>query len=94
MRPGTVATNRKARHDFEILAVVECGLQLVGAEVKSLREAKVQLRDSFGRVDGGELWVHGMHVSPYAYAVGFGGFDPDRRRKLLLHRKEIDELRR
>jgi SsrA-binding protein len=91
--PGTVATNRKARHDFDILETFEAGLQLVGAEVKSLRDAKVQLRDSFARVDGGEVWVHGVHISPYVFSNGFGAVDPDRKRKLLLHRSEIDELR-
>jgi SsrA-binding protein len=92
--PGTVATNRKARHDFEILDTYECGIQLMGAEVKSLREAKVQLRDSFARVDAGEMWLHGVHIAPYEFANGFGVIDPDRRRKLLLHRKEIEVLQR
>ena len=94
--PGTVATNRKARHDFEILDTYECGIQLMGAEVKSLRDAKVQLRDSFARVDGGEMWLHGVHISPYEFATGYGSriIDPDRRRKLLLHRKEIEVLQR
>ena len=92
--PGTVASNRKARHDFDILETFECGIQLVGAEVKSLRDAKVQLRDSFARVDGGEVWLHGVHIAPYEFAVGFGVVDPDRRRKLLLHRKQIDVLQR
>ena len=90
--PRAVATNRKARHDYDILDVFECGIALVGSEVKSLREAKVQLRDAYARVDSGEVWLHGVHISPYAYAHGKDGHDPDRVRKLLLHRREIDEL--
>lgn len=87
-----VASNRKARHDYEILDTFECGIVLKGSEVKSLRDAKVQLRDSYARVEDGELWLYGVHISPYAFAAGFGGHDPDRRRKLLLHRREIDEV--
>ena len=90
--PGRVATNRKARHDYEILETYEAGIQLVGPEVKSLREAKVQLRDSYARVDSGEVWLYGVHIAPYLYAQGFGAVDPDRRRKLLLHRREIEEM--
>jgi SsrA-binding protein len=88
-----VASNRKARHDFEILDTWECGISLVGSEVKSLRDAKVQLRDSYGRVDErGELWLHGVHISPYAFSFGRDGHDPDRKRKLLAHRAEIEEM--
>jgi len=67
---------------------------LAGSEVKSLREGKVQLRDSYARVQDGEVWLYGVHVPPYAFASGFGATDPDRRRKLLLHRRQIDELGR
>jgi SsrA-binding protein len=67
---------------------------LVGSEVKSLREGKAQLRDSYARVQDGELWLYGVHVPPYVYASGFGATDPDRRRKLLLHRRQITELGR
>jgi SsrA-binding protein len=88
-----VAVNRKARHDFDVLDTFECGLVLAGAEVKSLRDGKVQLRDAFARVIDDEVWLYGVHVSPYTHAAGFGAVDPDRRRKLLLHRAEIDELR-
>jgi SsrA-binding protein len=88
-----VAQNRKARHDYEVLDTFECGIVLQGSEVKSLREGKVQLRDSYARVDGGEVWLFGVHVAPYAFAHDFGAHDPDRKRKLLLHRQEIDELR-
>lgn len=87
-----VAQNRRARHDYEILEVREAGIALVGTEVKSLREGQVQLKDSYARVDRGELWLVGVHVSPYSQADGFGGHDPERRRKLLLHRREIAEL--
>ena len=90
--PRPVATNRKARHDYDILETFEAGLVLAGTEVKSLREGKVQLRDSFARVDDGEVWMHGVHVSPYVFTAGFGTVDPDRPRKLLLHRRQIDQL--
>ena len=87
-----VAQNRKARYDYDILDTFEAGVALRGSEVKSLREGKVQLRDAYARVEGGEVWLHGAHVSPYAFATSFGAHDPDRPRKLLLHRREIDEL--
>jgi SsrA-binding protein len=87
-----VATNRKARHDYDILDTYEAGIVLAGAEVKSLREGKVQLRDAYARVDDGELWLHGVHMAPYAFSNGFGAVDPDRPRKLLLHRRQIDQL--
>jgi SsrA-binding protein len=67
-------------------------LVLAGSEVKSIREGKIQLRDAYARVDGGEVWLHGVHISPWSYASGFGAVDPDRSRKLLLHRRQIDEL--
>lgn len=89
-----VAQNRRARHDYDILETYEAGLVLVGSEVKSLREGKAQLRDSYARVVDGELWLYAMHVPPYSFASGFGATDPDRRRKLLLHRRQIDELGR
>lgn len=91
--PRSVAQNRKARHDYEILDTVECGIQLVGSEVKSLRDAQVQMRDAYARVENGEVWLYGVHIAPYAFAQTHTGHDPDRRRKLLLHRREIDELR-
>lgn len=88
----TVARNRRARHEYDILETVECGLALRGAEVKSLRAGLVQLHDAYARVEGGELWLIGAHVAPYEYSNGFGRVEPDRPRKLLLHRGEIDEL--
>ena len=87
-----VAQNRKARHDYTVLDTFECGIALKGSEVKSLRAGQVQLRDSYARVDNGEMWLHGVHVAPYSYSSGFGAVDPDRARKLLMHRREIDEL--
>jgi SsrA-binding protein len=91
-RNRMVAQNRRARHDYDILDTYEAGLVLVGSEVKSLREGKAQLRDSYARVQDGEMWLYGVHVPPYVFANGFGTVDPDRRRKLLLHRRQIEEL--
>jgi SsrA-binding protein len=88
----TIARNRRARHDYEILEVLECGIALQGSEVKSLRTGKVSLHDTYAKVEGGELWLLGMHIPPYDQAVGFGAHDPDRKRKLLVHRDQIDEL--
>ena len=90
--PRPVAQNRKARHDYDILDRYEAGIVLAGSEVKSIRAGKVQLRDSYARVQDGEVWLHGVHVAPYAFSSGFGAVDPDRPRKLLLNRREIDEL--
>ena len=87
-----VASNRRARYDYEILQEIEAGIALVGTEVKSLREGKIQLKDSYARLEGGELWLVGVHISPYSQTDGFGGHEPERPRKLLLHRDEIDEL--
>jgi SsrA-binding protein len=87
-----VAQNRRARHEYDLLETLEAGIALQGSEVKSLREGKAQLREAYARVDDGEAWLIGMHVSPYSNAVGVGAHDPDRPRKLLLHRKEIDHL--
>jgi SsrA-binding protein len=88
-----VAQNRRARHDYDILEKYEAGIALVGSEVKSLRAGKCHLKDSFARIEGGEAWLLGVHIPPYAFATGFGGHDPERPRKLLLHRREIDTLR-
>ena len=90
--PQYIAQNRKARHDYTVLETFECGIALKGSEVKSLRLGQVQLRDSFARVDDRELWLHGVHIAPYANATGWGVVDPDRPRKLLMHRREIDKL--
>lgn len=87
-----IARNRRARHDYDILETLECGIELKGSEVKSLRAGKASLQDAFARVDGGELWLIGVHIPPYDHASAFGTHDPDRRRRLLAHRDEIDEL--
>ena len=86
-----VATNRKARFNYEILDTWEAGLVLRGSEVKSLRDGHVQLKDAYADIRGGEVWLENAHISPYSFAEG-GGHDPERPRKLLLHRREIDRL--
>jgi len=86
-----VATNRKARHEYEVLDTFEAGLVLKGPEVKSLREGKVGFQDAFARVEGGEVWLHSLHISAYEQANRFNE-DPLRPRKLLLHRQEILRL--
>src|SRR5579872_5222802 len=91
-RNRAVAQNRRARHDYDILDTYEAGLVLSGSEAKGLREGKDQLRASFARVQNGEVWLYGVHVPPYTHSSGFGYVDPDRRRKLLLHNRQIDEL--
>jgi SsrA-binding protein len=87
-----VAQNRRARHDYEILETFEAGIELVGGEVKSLRGGRVQLRDSYARIEGGEVLLLKMNIASYAQATGFGAFSPERTRRLLLHRFEIDRL--
>jgi SsrA-binding protein len=90
--PRPVAQNKRARYDYDIVDTFEAGIVLVGSEVKSVRDGKVQLKDAYARVQNGELWLHGVHIAPYAYANGFGAVDSDRSRKLLLHRRQINEL--
>lgn len=89
----TVATNRQARRDYEILDTLEVGIVLRGSEVKSLRESKVQLSDAHARVEGDELWLVGLHVAPWGSTGIHDRPDPDRRRKLLAHRDQIDRWR-
>ena len=72
------------------MSTTECGIVLQGSEVKSLREGKAQLADAYARVDDGELWLFGLHIPPWKFASGFGTHDPDRKRKLLVHRHEIE----
>ena len=93
MGEKVVVTNRKARYEYEIIDSVEAGLVLVGSEVKSIRSARVNLSDSYARVIKGEIWVIGMHISPYMEATT-QNHDPLRERKLLLHRNEIKKLSR
>jgi SsrA-binding protein len=86
-----IADNRKASHDYYILETFEAGVVLLGTEVKAIREGRVNLRDSFGRVEGGEVWIYNVHISPYSHR-GYAHHEPTRRRKLLLHRQEIRKL--
>ena len=87
-----VASNRRARHEYDILDTFEAGIALKGSEVKSLRTSKVQLADTYARIINGEAWLIGMHIAPYSHAADHTGHNPERDRKLLLHRREIDEL--
>ena len=89
--PGDVATNRQASFRYHLLERLEAGIVLQGSEVKSLREGAVQLKDSYAEVRGGEVWLRNMHIAPYKPAAG-ENHDPDRPRKLLLHRREIERL--
>ncbi len=86
-----VVSNRRALHDYEILDRFEAGIVLTGSEVKSLRGGRGSLSEAYGRVQGGEVWLEGMHVPPYEQGEK-RGYDPIRRRKLLLHRNEIERL--
>ncbi|MCG6987081.1 MAG: SsrA-binding protein SmpB [Gemmatimonadetes bacterium] len=86
-----VATNRKARHEYDILETFEAGIVLKGPEVKSLRDGRASFQDAFARLERGEVWLEGVHVSPYEQANRFN-VDPVRPRKLLLHREEIRRL--
>jgi SsrA-binding protein len=88
--PGTVATNRKARHDYEILETVEAGIVLRGTEVKTLRQGKASLQDAYASVEGNDVVLH-MHIPEYSHA-GYESHDPTRPRKLLLHREEVERL--
>jgi SsrA-binding protein len=88
---GDVATNRRARHKFQVLERMESGIELRGSEVKSLREGKAQINEAYAVIDGGEVWLRGAHIPPYAPASA-QNHDPDRPRKLLLHRREIERL--
>ncbi|MDQ3146451.1 MAG: SsrA-binding protein SmpB [Actinomycetota bacterium] len=87
-----VASNRRAHHDYDVLDTVECGIALQGSEVKAMRTAKVALKDSYAYVKGGEVWLKGVHVAPYSHSHGGDGHEPERERKLLLRRAEIDDL--
>jgi SsrA-binding protein len=85
-----VINNRRARHDYHLLDTYECGIVLEGAEVKSLRNGRGNLQDAYASISDGEAWLHGMHISPYEFSRG--DLDPVRKRKLLLHRRELDQL--
>jgi SsrA-binding protein len=86
-----IADNRKAFHDYHVLDTWEAGLALLGTEVKAIREGRVNLRDSFARLDRGEVWLMNVHISPYSH-TGYAHHDERRQRKILLHRHEIQKL--
>jgi SsrA-binding protein len=86
-----IADNRKAFHDYHVLDTWEAGVALLGTEVKAIREGRVNLRDSFARLDKGEVWLMNVHISPYSH-TGYAHHDERRQRKLLLHRHEIQKM--
>jgi SsrA-binding protein len=86
-----VAQNRRARHEYDIEETLEAGIVLTGTEIKSVRAGHVQIQDAYARVENEEVWLHNLHIAPYEQAGKFN-VDPDRPRKLLLHRREIDRL--
>ena len=88
---NNVAVNRRARFDYHIDEAVEAGIVLTGSEVKALRAGKANLKDSYGRIEGDEVWLWNAHISPYSPASQFG-HEPTRTRKLLLHRQQIERL--
>jgi SsrA-binding protein len=89
--PGDVASNRYASYRYELLDRVECGVVLVGTEVKALRSGTAQLKDGYASIRDGELWLHNVHIPPYGPAAR-DNHDPERPRKLLVHRRELDRL--
>jgi SsrA-binding protein len=90
-RVKVVSSNRRARRNYTVVETVEAGLALLGSEVKSLREGRLDLKDSYGVVKDGEAFLVGAYIAPYEFARD-GGHDPERERKLLLHRREIDRI--
>jgi SsrA-binding protein len=88
---ANIAENRKAFHDFHLLETFEAGIALLGTEVKAIREGRVNLRDSFARLEAGEVFLYNVNISPYSHR-GYADHEPLRRRKLLLHRDEIQKL--
>ena len=93
MGEKTVTVNRKAQHDYHIVRTLEAGLSLRGTEIKSIREGRVSIREAYVRPDDGEVWLVGAHIAHYAPA-GSANHDPTRRRRLLLHKRQIAELKR
>ena len=87
-----IASNRRARRDYDIIDAFETGIVLSGSEVKALREGHAQVADAYARIINGQVWLDGVHIPPYQFAHGVGAHDPDRARKLLMHRREIDKL--
>jgi SsrA-binding protein len=90
-RVKVVASNRRARRNYSVVDTLEAGLVLLGSEVKSLRAGKMELKDSYAVIDDGEAFLVGAHIAPYDFARE-GGHEPERKRKLLLHKREIDRL--
>lgn len=88
-----IAANRRARRNYDISETFEAGIVLHGSEVKSLREAQVQIAEGYVRFEGDEAWLQGVHVAPYLHSQEHSGHDPDRHRKLLMHRRELDRLK-
>jgi len=88
-----LAVNRKARFNYTVLDSIECGIELKGTEVKSMRGSRFSFSDSYARIDNNELWLFGFHISPYPFGNRFN-HDPDRPRKLLVHKQEIKRLKR
>ena len=86
-----IANNKKARHDYFIEEVIEAGIVLIGTEIKSVRQGKVNLKESYAKIEKGEMIIYGMHISPYGHGNRFN-VDPIRPRKLLLHKQEIRKL--
>jgi len=86
-----VADNRKAFHDYHVLETWEAGLVLLGTEIKAIREGRVNLRDSYARVENGEVWLANVHISPYSHS-GYASHEERRQRKLLMHKHEINKL--
>jgi len=91
MAEHLIADNRKARHDFHLFDAYEAGVVLLGTEVKAIREGRVNLKDSYGRVEHGEVFLYNLHISPYSHR-GYATHEPLRRRKLLLNKIEIRKL--
>ena len=91
-RIKTVAQNRKARHDYFILDSYECGIVLTGTEIKSVRNGNLNLKDSYASLENGELWLLGVHISPYEKGTYYN-HEPERTRKLLMHKHELIRLR-
>lgn len=89
--PGDIATNREARFRFQLSDEVEAGMVLLGSEVKSMREGGVQMKDSYADIKDGEVWLRNLHIAPYKHA-GLDNHEPERPRKLLLNRREIDRI--
>ncbi len=89
--PRVLASNRRARHDYEVLETVEAGIQLSGTEVKSVRTGRVQLKDSFVEIKDGQAWLVGVHISPYSHG-NRENHEPEQRRKLLLKRRQIERF--